>query len=199
MDRRSFLTASGSTILVSTLPYAFATEGSSIDTHEISTPVIFQSKRTINPGLSRRQWKTIIAVQDHLFPSEPSTNSKPTSPGAKDVNAKAYFYAVLADADRDNEDRILVKNGLVELQDICWKKYQKLFIDLSHTQKEICLKLFEKTPNGRPWIMTVLGYIFEALLVDPIYGGNPNGIGWKWLEHQPGFPRPTLDKRYFLL
>jgi len=45
----------------------------------------------------------------------------------------------------------------------------------------------------------VLGYIFEALLVDPVYGGNPNGIGWKWLEHQPGLPRPTADKRYFLL
>lgn len=206
MDRRSFITASGSTILVSTLPYAFAAEGSSGETSEISTPNIFQSKRTVNPGLTRRQWKTIIVVQDHLFPSEPSapikkssTKRKPSSPGAKDINAKAYFYAVLADADRDNEDRLLVKNGLIELQDICWKKHQKTFIDLSHKHRDECLKLFEKTSNGTPWIMTVLGYIFEALLVDPVYGGNPKGIGWKWLEHQPGYPRPTADTRYFLL
>jgi len=205
MDRRSFLTASGGGILVSSLPYAFATEGLSAEGPEKSKVKIVQSKRTIDPGLSRRQWKTIITAQDHLFPSESSTNgkssanSKPSSPGAKDVNAKAYFYAVLADADRDDEDRKLVKTGLIELQDICWKQQQKLFIDLSHEQKDICLKLFEKTANGRPWIMTVLGYIFEALLVDPVYGGNPNGIGWKWLEHQPGLPRPTADKRYFYL
>lgn len=199
MHRRSFLTASGSTILVSTLPYAFASQGLSTVYPENSEPVIFQSKRTIDPGLSRRQWKTIIAVQDHLFPSESAANNKPSSPGAKDINAKAYFYAVLADADRDDEDRILVKNGLIELQDICWKKHQKIFIDLSHKQREECLKLFEKTSNGKPWIMTVLGYIFEALLVDPVYGGNPDSIGWKWLEHQPGLPRPTADTRYFLL
>jgi len=129
MDRRSFLTASGSTILVSSLPYAFATEGISTENSENFKTVIFQSKRTVNPGLSRRQWKTIVAVQDHLFPSAPvnessasikqpsapinksSTKKKPSSPGAKDVNAKAYFYAVLADADRDDEDRILVKTA----------------------------------------------------------------------------------------
>jgi gluconate 2-dehydrogenase gamma chain len=42
----------------------------------------------------------------------------------------------------------------------------------------------------------LLYYIFEALLSDPVYGGNPGGIGWQWLEHQPGFPRPPADKIY---
>lgn len=196
MDRRSFLTTSGSTILVSTIPYAFAAQNAAIEYPEVSKAVIIQSINTVDPGLSRRQWKTIITVQDHLFPS---ASKEDPAPGAKDINAKAYFYAVLSDADRDNEDRKLVKNGLIELQDICWKKHRKIFIDLSPKQRDMCLKIFEKTPLGRPWIMTVLGYIFEALLVDPVYGGNPDGIGWKWLEHQAGLPRPPADKRYFLL
>ncbi|MFK5894882.1 MAG: gluconate 2-dehydrogenase subunit 3 family protein [Pseudomonadota bacterium] len=194
MNRRSFLTASGSTILVSTLPYAFATESITTSSKNNSTTII-QSKNIIDPGLSRRQWKTIIAVQDHLFPS----NIKSAAPGAKDVNAKAYFYAVLSDADRDDEDRKLVKNGLIELQDICWKNHQKLFVNLTLKQREKSLRILEQTANGTPWIMTVLGYVFEALLVDPVYGGNPDGIGWKWLDHQAGLPRPPTDKRYFLL
>ena len=50
--------------------------------------------------------------------------------------------------------------------------------------------------GGENWLSTLLLYIFEALLTDPVYGGNPNGIGWKWLGHNPGLPRPTADKRY---
>jgi len=45
----------------------------------------------------------------------------------------------------------------------------------------------------------LLTYLLEALLADPVYAGNPNGIGWKWLQHQPGFPRPTKNKKYFKL
>jgi gluconate 2-dehydrogenase gamma chain len=27
-----------------------------------------------------------------------------------------------------------------------------------------------------------------------VYGGNPDGIGWRWLGHVPGYPRPPADK-----
>jgi len=198
MNRRSFLSASGSTMLVAHSPMLFATDGMSEnplimgDEFSINSS-LSQSKVTIDPGLSRRQWKTIIAVQNHLFPSEQD------APGAKEVNSQAYLYAVLSDANRDDEDRQLVKNGLLELQDICWKQYKKLFTQLTAEQAELVLRELEKLPDGRPWLMTILGYIFEALLVDPVYGGNPNGIGWKWLEHQAGLPRPTMETRYFLL
>lgn len=188
MDRRSFLTTSAGSMLVASAPFLFATN-SWADAKE----TIIHSKKITGTGLNRRQWKTIVAVQEHLFPSEKN------SPGASDVNAKAFFYAVLSDANRDDEDRKLVKEGLITLQDICWKKYKQTFIELKHGLREEALRAFEKTANGTAWLMTVLGYIFEALLTDPVYGGNPDGIGWKWLDHQPGFPRPTIDKRYYLL
>ena len=198
MNRRSFLTASG-TMLISTSPLLFATEG------HIERPIltekqlpVFQSKAIVDPGLSRRQWKTIISVQDHLFPSE-SLNGKLLTPGAKDVNSQAYLYAVLSDAGRDEADRQLVKDGLKQLQDICWKENKKLFTDLAQEKREEALRIFEKTPDGTAWLMTILGYVFEALLIDPVYGGNPGGIGWQWLEHRAGLPRPTMETRYFLL
>ena len=48
-------------------------------------------------------------------------------------------------------------------------------------------------------IFIILTYLLQALLTDPVYGGNPNGVGWKWLHHQPGFPRPPKDETYFKL
>ncbi|MCW9014835.1 MAG: gluconate 2-dehydrogenase subunit 3 family protein [Gammaproteobacteria bacterium] len=192
MDRRSFISTSIHTsvgsILIASSPFLFAT-------NSWPTPrkILRHSKATISSGLSRRQWKTIITVQEHLFPSEDN------APGAREINAKAFLYAVLSDAQRDDSDRKLVKDGLISLQDICWETYKQTFIELKHEFRENALRSFEKTPNGTPWIMTILGYIFEALLTDPVYGGNPESIGWQWLEHKPGFPRPTSDKRYFQL
>ena len=39
----------------------------------------------------------------------------------------------------------------------------------------------------------------EALLADPVYGGNFDQTGWRWLSHQPGFPRPSADKTWYRL
>ena len=52
------------------------------------------------------------------------------------------------------------------------------------------LRQIAKSTAGENWLATLLSYIFEALLAAPIYGGNPGGVGWKWLQHQPGFPLP---------
>jgi gluconate 2-dehydrogenase gamma chain len=37
------------------------------------------------------------------------------------------------------------------------------------------------------------------MLTPPAYGGNPDGVGWQWLEHQGGFPLPKVGQRYFEL
>jgi len=42
----------------------------------------------------------------------------------------------------------------------------------------------------------MLTLIFEALLLDPIYGVNTNNIGWNWLNHDPGVPRPNKENMY---
>ena len=49
------------------------------------------------------------------------------------------------------------------------------------------------------WLSLLLTYLLEALLADPVYGGNPGGIGWQWLAHQPGFPTPPADKTWYKL
>jgi len=99
----------------------------------------------------------------------------------------------------DATERDLIKNGIVQIDKIAQDSYSKYFTLLSTEQREAVLRHLETEKSGKQWIRLLLEYIFEALLSDPIYGGNPNGIGWKWLAHQPGFPAPPKNKRYYLL
>lgn len=147
----------------------------------------------VGAGLDRRQWQTIAAVQDHLFPSEEY------APGAADINAAHYLYFVLSDETLEPAGRKFIVDGTIKFEALVQSSFGKQFEALTEEQKEASLREFESGGVGRKWITEVLGYIFEALLTDPVYGGNTNSAGWKWLGHRPGFPRPPANKRYFLL
>jgi gluconate 2-dehydrogenase gamma chain len=74
---------------------------------------------------------------------------------------------------------------------------QRPFVDLTHEQKEQILRGISQSVAGENWLTTLLGYLFEAMLAPPAYGGNPQGIGWQWLQHQAGFPLPEQGQRYW--
>ncbi len=140
---------------------------------------------------STRQGQTVIAVQEHLFPHLPD------SPGAVDINALAYLEQAITAPGIDPDTRNVIVNGIGRLQDACRERFDILFDDASFGQREPLLRyLADETRWGRAWLSMLMYYILEALLSDPEYGGNPDEIGWRWLEHQPGFPRPTADKIY---
>ena len=135
-------------------------------------------------------WPTIAAVQEHLFPGEAG------SPGANDINAASYLKNMLEDAEHDQDERSFILNGPNWLNDLSNKEYKKPFIPLNTTQREQLLQRIAQTNAGENWLSLLLMYIFEALLSSPVYGGNPDGIGWRWLEHNPGFPQPTSNNTY---
>jgi len=140
---------------------------------------------------SAQQWQAVSAVQEHLFPHEPE------SPGATDINAAAYLEWAVTAPGIDPDTKNTIVNGVGRLQDASRERSDVPFNDLSFEQREQLLRyLADETRWGRAWLSLILYYIFEALLSDPVYGGNPNEIGWRWLEHQPGFPRPPADKIY---
>jgi len=136
-------------------------------------------------------WQTLTIVQEHLFPSETD------SPGAKEINALEYLQNVIKDPVIDSDEKEFILNGVKWLNDLALEKYNAVFTDLSQLQRTSILHEITKSKAGRNWISKLLSYILEALLSDPVYGGNPDGIGWKWLEHHPGFPRPPVNKRYW--
>lgn len=177
-DRRTFLLRGGAALatasVLAELPYAVRAEL----TRETSF-VLF----------SMQQRRALGAVQEHLFPRDSD------SPGAADINAAAYLETAITAPGIDPDTRNAIVNGIGRLQAASRERFDILFIGLNEGQREQLLRyLADNTRWGRAWISLLLYYICEALLSDPVYGGNPDQIGWRWLQHQPGFPRPPADK-----
>jgi gluconate 2-dehydrogenase gamma chain len=140
---------------------------------------------------SDEQRRMVSAVQEHLFPKGPD------SPGAADINATAYLEWAITAPEIDPDTKNTIVNGVGRLQDASRERFEIQFTGLNDEQREALLRyLADNTRWGRAWLSLMLYYIFEALLSDPAYGSNPNQIGWRWLQHQPGFPRPPTDKTY---
>lgn len=134
-------------------------------------------------------WTIIAAVQDVLFPAEAD------APGAQEIHAIAYLRGALAEPRHDREEGRLILKGAGWLDDLSRQRQGKGFLELAGEPREAMLQQIAASEQGEHWLATLLFYVCEALLTDPVYGGNPNGIGWAWLGHTPGFPRPTTDKR----
>ncbi len=135
-------------------------------------------------------WPVIDAVQQHLFPAEQH------APGAHEINALGYLQFVVSDTTLDQDERAFITHGVKWLQGISQQTYQQSFLKLDTQQAENVLQRIARSDAGENWLSTLMLYLTEALLTDPVYGGNTNQIGWKWLQHTPGFPRPPADKTF---
>lgn len=129
-------------------------------------------------------WSTVRALQEHLFPPVEGT------PSAAEINADGYLSAVLLDPRVDPAERELLSRGVHLLDAFARRRYEQPFVALDEDARETILRRIEDNPEGQRWLSLVVYYLLEALLVDPVYGGNLNGTGWRWLAHDPGFPRP---------
>jgi gluconate 2-dehydrogenase gamma chain len=180
LGRRTFLLRGGAAIATAAalagLPYALRKE---------------LTQETSFVLLSDEQRRMVSAVQEHLFPKDPD------SPGAADIHAAAYLEWAITAPGIDPDTKNTIVNGIGRLQDASHERFEVPFIGLNDVQRETLLRyLADNTRWGRAWLSLILYYIFEALLSDPAYGSNPDQIGWRWLQHQPGFPRPPTDKIY---
>ena len=180
IDRREFLRRlTGFSALV-LLPFPVSAQGAPSPAFLQRNPAIF----------NEAQWRLLKQVQQHLFPATPD------SPGAADLNAAPYLQWVIADPNMDEEITTFLKNGVQWTLETLQEKQIASFDALSEAQRESFLREIEQTDWGQNWLALLLLFIFEALLTDPIYGANPDGVGWEWLNHHPGYPRPTPQTRY---
>lgn len=158
-----------------------------------NTNIPENSSTPIEPLLKHAPWQTFAAVQNHLFPKESD------SPGADDINATLYLKSVLELPGVDNEDKKFLRDGIGWINDIAMQMANKPFHKLKNIKKEEVLQKIASSSAGENWLSLLLLYIFEALLTDPVYGGNTDKIGWQWLEHKSGFPAPIEGKKYYQL
>ncbi len=140
-------------------------------------------------------WEIIASVQAHLLPVEAG------APGAAQINAIGYLRAALDAPDADPQEKKFLLAGAGWLQKTWVRDHAGGSFDtLTVSGREALLRRMERgSEAGRNWLALLLYYLLEALLTDPVYGGNTREAGWTWLDYIPGFPRPPADKRYFEL
>lgn len=138
-------------------------------------------------------WLTLDATLMQLLPESA------TGPSAKDINALAYLHQVMTVHPTESDEKAFILKGVGWLNSYAQSEKNKTFVLLSTQEKEQLLKNISQSVAGSNWLNTLIGYILQAMLAPPSYGGNPQGIGWQWLEHQGGFPLPEKGQRYFEL
>ena len=143
--------------------------------------------------LAEDPWRTLAAVQEHLFPASVD------APGAADIGASVYLHNALENPAADGDDREFIFKGVGWLNDLIREQGRRPFVELDEAERESVLRAIEQSRAGRNWLSLLLTYLLEALLADPVYGGNRQRIGWQWLEHQPGFPTPPPARTWYRL
>ena len=119
-----------------------------------------------------------------------------TFAAARTINATTYLKFVLDAPDTDPDTREFILDGVDWLNRLAVARYTGVFANCDPAEQQSLIAGIAKSQAGERWLAFLVTYLIEALLSDPVYGGNPNGIGWQWLQHTPGFPRPPANKRY---
>ncbi|MBL4910746.1 MAG: gluconate 2-dehydrogenase subunit 3 family protein [Alteromonadaceae bacterium] len=186
-SRRNFLKSAGGAVAIA------STSINTFAANTLAKNSLTESQIADQQWRTKPLWQTLNAVLDHLLPS-----SK-TGPSAADIHALQYLYNVVMLQPTSDTEISFIKKGVGWLNGYSQSQLSKLFIDLNFTQKETILHGISNSQAGENWLSTLLSYIFEAMLTPEIYGGNPNHIGEKWLDHQAGFPLPKIGTRYYEL
>lgn len=140
--------------------------------------------------LNSDQFKTLQALQKTLFPSDGN------GPGAHEINADSYVLWVLQDERLDPDENQYIIDNLDKANQFAKEHLKYNLYDLNPKEQKVIVEDISETEWGERFLSRMLTLIFEALLLDPQYGGNPDGIGWQWLNHDPGSPRPNKSHLY---
>ena len=145
---------------------------------------IAAKRYALTNNASSDTYKIFDALINHMFSDDQGyVTSK--------LNVIGYFKGVLNDKRIDIEDREYIINGATWLDESANERFNKGFLTLNVSEKEKLLNEIKMLRWGGSWLYKMISYYFEAALSDPIYGGNVDGVGWRWLAFEPGFPRPN--------
>ncbi|MDX9796317.1 MAG: gluconate 2-dehydrogenase subunit 3 family protein [Arcobacteraceae bacterium] len=124
--------------------------------------------------------QTIALLQEDLLPLLKQLQS----------NSALYVLKILNHSKISNADKQFIRNGVKWLNEEALTLYGNTYTKLSYEQRQALLQTISQTRWGDSFIYTMLKYGMEAILGDPIYEINTHQKGWKWLEHETGYPRP---------
>jgi len=149
----------------------------------LSSAVILTSGCTVFGITTSRD--TIKVVQNDLFPKAKELG----------INTSDYITIIYRHHKISRSDKEFIKNGVKWLNETAQELHKKNYTRLSDSKRQDVLQEISSTQWGNNWIDTMMHYIFEAMLGDPVYGGNNQESGWEWLSFTGGKPRA---KRIYL-
>jgi gluconate 2-dehydrogenase gamma chain len=141
-------------------------------------------RQSISVKITAEQFQTIVAAQNRLMPSEPH------APGAREGGAACYLRRLLHSGGCDPGEPERIHRGTLRLDALSRAKSGRVFHRNPGVVQDELLREYQSLPQGESWMALILRYTLEALLGDPEHGGNSGEVGWKWLEHHAGWPRP---------
>jgi len=140
--------------------------------------------------LNKRQKSIVDFTFSFLYPDDNF------GPDLKSVKTIDYLYWILNDKNVDPEENQYILNGITWVDETAVEQYNTHFEKLNNKQKHKLFQSILKNDWGENWFSKMLTIIIESMFADPIYGSNPKGIVWKWLNHNPGQPRPNDNNKY---
>lgn len=124
-------------------------------------------------------WIVIDNVFDILFPKTT------TMPSAKEFNATSYLQINSKHKTFDKDDINYILQGAIDFNDSFPK-----FLQSNLEEKNRIIEITNNSEYGESWLTKLIYYGMEAMLSDPIYGGNIDEKVWKSLNHHTGKPQP---------
>lgn len=132
--------------------------------------------------LNSHEAKTTAAVFERLFPA--SENGY----GAIEIGVLNYVDRALAGEYADLTETYRV--GLATLDRIARERHDVSFADLTSEQQDTLLSQMElgelpnfQTPPQQSFFEMLRAHLQEGLFADPVYGGNHDKAGWRFLGH----------------
>jgi len=181
LSRRNFVKFALATGILSQVPLAT----SCINQNDLDEKTI-----TIDGVDYSIELQVIRDVQDILLPKDE------LGPGALDLKSDIYLIWVLNDNRLDPWDNEYIIKGFKKLNNASKDQFSKRFTKLSRKNQEELIERVSLMDWGQSWLSKMLTLIFESMFANPNYGSNPEGIGWKWLNHQAGWPQPKQEQIY---
>lgn len=169
LKRREFLQLAASAIAV----------GSSVSCNRVVSPW-----RSLTPD----EADTLASLCNQIIPED-------QDPGA--VSAGVVNYIDVQLSSRLKRMKKLYREGIAQLNDVCFERYGKRFVSLSDQQQ---IEFLTAIDGGKEWQETslhkffriVIDHTMQGFYGDPRHGGNRNRASWAMLK----LPYPPIRGRF---
>jgi gluconate 2-dehydrogenase gamma chain len=159
----------------------------------VESDVIAARERGPGSVFDAGEWETVRAACARLIPSD-------AEPGATEANVVNYIDAQLA-LPSFNALRSVIAAGVRQMNVLARSFGASRFVELEPTKQDEVLRRLQRGVRLGPrrssqrFFVLLLTFTLEGYLSHPIYGGNRDGVGWRFFGFDPRPPHPRRPYR----